>query len=626
MCGITGIFAHNQVGSFYMVNMAKATEALAHRGPDARGSYVDDFVALGHRRLSIIELSYEANQPMKDASGRYRIVYNGEIFNFRLLKAELEALGHTFSLDSDTELILEAYKAWGSEMLNRFNGFFAMAIYDTETHSMFLARDRYGVKPLYYYSDEDKFIFSSEIKSLQLYNVPLAINEEVIPTFFRLGYIPFESAALKGIAALRPGNYLQLKKKELNHGVWYRPPQIKSGSASHEELVSEAKTLLENAVTSRLIADVPVASFLSGGIDSSIISMLAARKSEDFATFSIGFEKAGWFDESVYAEEVANYIGTRHHTFKLSAEQLGSYAEAFLETLDQPFGDSAALPFYILSKEVSGQIKVVLSGDGADEVWGGYAKHTAEQRIRQGGSFALLKPLLPLLKALPQDRAHPLLEKARKLRKYLSGLGLKPEVRYLEWCRKTSEEDLRLLCTPHCLEHDAYWQSVKEEVALSFKQDASFNAVLAADQRLVLLGDMLPKVDLASMACGLEVRNPFLDYRLVEFATSLGENVKNDGRKGKLLWREAYAKELPDAVFNRPKHGFDVPLYGVLKGPLYRRIQGEWLAPALIKRQNLFQAPFIEALVRKVAQGGGYDQGLVWNLIVFQKWYLKSGF
>ena len=373
-----------------MINLAKATESLASRGPDNHAVFNNEKVGLGHRRLSIIDTSSDAHQPMKDVTGRYRLVFNGEIYNYKSLKAQLEAKGVRFATSSDTEVLLYALIEEGAECLNKLNGFFAFAFYDERENSLLLARDRFGIKPLHIYQDEDKVLFASEVKSILAYGIERKLNYNALHTYLQLNYLPGSLSMFEGVRKLLPGHYFKIKGKEMEESAYY---ELKPKPIDHSFDKSKSKfhSLLEQSVTDRLVADVPLGTFLSGGIDSSVISAIAARHVDELQTFSIGYKDEPYFDETGYANLVAEKIGSKHTVFKLTNDNLFAHLYDMLDYLDEPFADSSALAVYILSKETRKNVTVALSGDGADEIFAGYNKHAALYRMLHNTPKAALR-------------------------------------------------------------------------------------------------------------------------------------------------------------------------------------------------------------------------------------------
>jgi len=631
MCGITGIFAFNQVGSFYMVNLAKAIDKLAQRGPDGRGVYIDDFVGLGHRRLSIIDTSYLGNQPMYDASKRYVIVFNGEIFNYKELRNELDSAGVKFSSTSDTEVLLHLYIKEGPKCLDKLIGFFAFAIFDKEEKTLFVARDRVGVKPLHFYVDEDKFIFASELKSVLAYNIPREINVNALYTYLQLNYVPHPLTMFSNIQKLEPGHYLWVKKKEVIKKCYYKIEDSKGLEDNSEENYDIQKKklieILEDSVQRRLIADVPVGAFLSGGIDSSVVVALASKFTNQLRTFSIGFADEPFFDETKYAELVAKKYQTKHTVFSLTNDDLLDQLYNVLDYLDEPFADSSALAVYILSKHTSKEVKVALSGDGADELFGGYNKYLGELRLREGGWLVDAVCALDFLwQALPKSRNGFLSNRIRQFHRLSQGRKLGVKERYWRWCGYTNELDALSMLhsdTQQKLSEELYGK-LKNEYLSHFTSKNDLNEVFRSDVDLVLPNDMLVKVDMMSMANGLEIREPFLDHRLVDFAFTLPSSFKINKDIKKRIVQDAFREMLPPELYKRPKHGFEVPLLKWFRKELKGLIMDDLLADRFVEEQGIFEVQKIKQLKQRLfSKDPGDVHARIWGLIVFQYWWKK---
>src|ERR1044071_3940567 len=401
MCGITGIYAFNLVGKLHKVNVTAATMCLQKRGPDFQDIHLEEWVALGHRRLSIIDTRSVANQPMWDESKRYCIIFNGEIFNYKELKQDLDT---PFFSDSDTEVLLKLFIKEGPACLNKLNGFFAFCIYDKQEQTMFIARDRYGIKPLLYQFDDDKFVFGSEMKSILAYGVEKNIDYSSLYLYLQLNYIPGPDSIFTSVKKLQPGHYIKVSRGKHEISKWYSIP-YQPQQISYDDAKQKLKSLLEESVKRRLVADVPLGAFLSGGIDSSVVCALAVKHKPDLHTFSIGYRDEKFFDETEYANLVARQLNTKHTVFSLSNTDLYNSLESILNYLDEPFADSSAIAVNILSKETRKHATVALSGDGADEMLAGYNKHEAFYRMMHPGArenFASM--LAPLAKFFPQSR------------------------------------------------------------------------------------------------------------------------------------------------------------------------------------------------------------------------------
>jgi len=626
MCGITGIFAFNEIGRFNLPNISLATETLEHRGPDFQKVFVDDFVALGHRRLSIIDLNPNANQPMSAEDGRYQLVFNGEIYNYKSLRQELSSKGVRFETESDTEVLLQLLIHEGAKALNKLNGFFAFAFYDQQKEEMLVARDRYGIKPFYYLEDEDRFIFASELKAILKFGIEKAIDTNSLYTYLQLNYLPAPMSMVKGVKKLMPGHYATIKKRAVAINSYYKlqPTFERPFQGSYEEAQGELKSLVEKSVERRLVADVPLGTFLSGGVDSSIISAIASKKVEELHTFSIGYKGHSFFDETEYANAVAKHIGSKHQVFSLSLDDLYGYLPKMLKSFSEPFADSSALPVYALSQLTKENVTVALSGDGADELFAGYNKHAALFRLWHPGlKENLVASLRPLWNILPKSRNNPLGNKVRQLKKFADAAQLDVQSQYwmlasLQKARNTTD----LLANGILEDVDFEAFDLWKKQMLSALHSKSINQSLQLDQELVLQGDMLQKVDLMSMQHALEVRVPFLDHELVAFANSLPETFKTNGKRKKMILQDTFRDILPDKIYNRPKHGFEVPLLDWLQKDLKTDIENKWLDKDRIEQQEVFDWEGVQALKKKLFSNNPEDSHAhIWALIIFQEWW-----
>lgn len=632
MCGITGAWCFNEKGYEVMKKIEAATEALHRRGPDSFGIYHHHHVALGHRRLAIIDISASGNQPMQDPTGRYVIVYNGEIYNFKSLRAELMQKGYTFRSNSDTEVLLYLYIEHKEQCLHKLNGFFAFAIYDQQEETLFIARDRMGIKPLLYYKDENLLIFSSEMKSLLAYQVKKQLNYTALYTYLQLNYIPAPLSILNQIYKLLPGHYIKVDTSgnftiEKYFQIHSPSLPIHQATPDYPTAIDKLRNLLSDSVQQRLIADVPLGTFLSGGVDSSIISLLAARYSPYINTFSIGFRDEPFFDESPYAEMVARKLKTNHTTFLLTNEEMLEHLNDILDYIDEPFADSSAIAVYILSKQTRRKVTVALSGDGGDELFGGYNKHAAEYRARQSLLLnKVIQVFAPFLQYLPQSRNSKMANLFRQLNRYAEGLQHSKADRYWRWCSYISEQQaLQLLSAQSKIQLNLpHYTQIKQLYTRLIGNTDDLNDVLYADMHLVLANDMLQKVDLMSMANALEVRVPFLDYRIVNFMFSLPASYKIDKRRRKKILIDAFRNDLPEQIFTRPKHGFEVPLLKWFRNELFSMIHHDLLDDQFVASQQLFDLQAVKRLKQLIMSGSPSEaQARVWGLIVFQYWWKK---
>ncbi|MEO1051656.1 MAG: asparagine synthase (glutamine-hydrolyzing) [Bacteroidota bacterium] len=630
MCGITGIFAFNQVGAFNLINLAAATQKLEKRGPDNQGLYNDEFVGLGHRRLSIIDTSYHGNQPMWDASGRYCIVFNGEIYNYRELRKALEGKQVEFRSQTDTEVLLYLFIHEGKACLERLNGFFAFAIYDKQEQSIFIARDRMGIKPLYYYQDEDKFLFASEMKSIIAYGLEKEIDFTSLYQYLQLNYITAPNTILKGVKKLPPGHWLKLVGNEVSVESFYSIPYNRERLVSGDYKAQQRRLseLLESAVQKRLVADVPLGAFLSGGIDSSVIAALASKHKPDLHTFSIGYKDEKFFDETEYARLVAQKLNTEHTVFSLTNDDLFAHLFSILDYIDEPFADSSAIAVNILSMETRKHATVALSGDGADEMFAGYNKHAAALKVIQGGKAAnMVKSLLPVWKRMPKSRSNPLANKFRQLQRFAEGMHLTAPERYWRWASFVDEGVAARLLHEKVVEsvsfEEYYWR--KESLLQGIPESGEkISDLLYADMQMVLPDDMLTKVDRMSMANSLEVRVPFLDHDVVNYVFSLPDEYKINGQIRKRILQDTFRQVLPERLYRRPKKGFEVPLLKWFRKELKGMITEDYLKDAFIEEQGIFDLETIQGLKKQLFSSNPGDvHARIWGLLVFQHWWRR---
>lgn len=638
MCGIIGVISSKQID---LKQIKSATKVLDKRGPDCQATVTFENIALGHARLSIIDTSEGANQPFFDITKRYIIVFNGEIYNFKELKIELELLGVEFSTQSDTEVLLYLYIRYGKDCLEKLNGFFAFAVFDKENNSLFIARDRFGIKPLLYYFDGEKFIFSSELKAILQFEINITIDKLSLFNYLQFNYIPSNSCMLEQVSKLAPGHFIFIDNinelKELQEVVYYCIPYtekdtILKSALNYDKSKEKLYELLHDAVEKRLVADVPVGTFLSGGVDSSIISLIAKKYKSDLNTFSIGYKDEPFYDETIYAKAVADKIGSRHHVFSLTNAEMYEHLNVILDSIDEPFGDSSAIAVYILSKYTKEHVSVALSGDGADELFSGYNKHMAEYKIRHlGMKEAFVKIAYPLWKRLPKSRNTKLTNLNRQLYKFSLGANLPHRDRYWLWASIINEEKANyllkeeLVFNPQRLTDDAFtYKKRKDELLKYIRKEGDLNDVLYTDAKMVLPNDMLRKVDMMSMANSLEVRVPFMDHRIVNFAFNLPRAFKiNESMKKKIL-QDAFYDQLPQEIYNRPKHGFEVPLLSWFKNELRATICNDLLSKKFIEEQGIFNVSAIEELKQKLFSKNPEDTpATVWAIVVFNTWWRK---
>ncbi len=639
MCGIVGIVSSNVKE---LAKIATATKTLSKRGPDNRSTVKFDNLSIGHARLSIIDTSKAANQPLTDATERYTIVYNGEVYNYQSLRDDLISEGVVFTTNSDTEVLLNLYIKYGENCLEKLNGFFAFAIYDATKNSLFIARDRIGIKPLLYYFDGEQFIFSSELKAILTFNIKKEIDEVSLFNYLQFNYIPTNNSIFKKIRKLNPGHFIFIKNiyelpNEIEEALYYEIPfnqeeTIQTSAFNYEKAQEMLRNLLDDSVKKRLISDVPVGTFLSGGVDSSIISLLAKKHKPDLQTFSIGYRDEPFFDETHYANIVAKKIGSNHEAFSLSNDDLFENLNDILEYIDEPFADSSAIAVYLLSKYTKNKVTVALSGDGADEMFSGYNKHMAEYNARHPGiKESMVKMGLPIWKLLPKSRNSKFTNINRQLHKFSIGAKLSHKARYWQWASIINEEKANyllkeeLVFNPQRLTDMAFdYKKRKDELLKNIRKEGDINDVLCADMKMVLPNDMLRKVDSMSMANSLEVRTPFLDHRVVNFAFSLPAAFKINVDMKKKILQDAFRSDLPEEIYNRPKHGFEVPLLSWFRNELREKIENDLLSDSFIEEQGIFNVAAIKELKRQLFSNNPEDvQATIWALIVFNTWWKK---
>ncbi len=624
MCGIAGIWSRENLKDAHRDALDSAVGCIGHRGPDARATHQSEKAALGHARLSIIDTSSRSNQPMTDPTGRYTLVFNGEIYNFKKLGAELSRkYGTTFQTTGDTEVLLYGLIHDGAEFISGLNGFFAFALYDHAEHSMLAARDRYGIKPFYHAETSNQWMFGSTLSAVTALGASKKINHQSLTTFLSLNYIPAPATIFSGVKKLMPGHFLFVSDEGIKEEVYYTLPQKTLDKVpDFEEATKHFKKHLENSVEARLLADVPVGTFLSGGLDSSVISLIANRMRPGMPAFSIGFPDQPFFDESPYAREIARHIGAKHHILEIREKEIDEKLNGILDAIDEPFADSSAVLVNLLSEYARHNVKVALSGDGADELLGGYNKHQALLRsLGKGMVNRAMKTSAGALHYLPASRSHKTFDQLRKAQKYSRGLRLTFPERYWAWARFTQKQDVEALLLPDMTDFN---RLPNLDSVVNGLNENDFNSVLRADFGLVLPNDMLHKVDLMSMHRALEVRVPFLDHRLVDFCFGLPANYKIDRKGGKKLLRKAFENEFPEGTFDRNKRGFEAPLghwLGGVLSPLLDKV----IDPKFITEQKIFNVSALQALRQKVKSRNPSDSPhTLWAVLVFQHWWLRN--
>jgi len=638
MCGICGKidFTGSPVDEDLLRRM---TGLLAHRGPDDSGVYLRHkgsvSCGLGHRRLSIIDLTEAGRQPMSNEDKTVWMVFNGEIYNFAALREELERKGHRFTSRTDSEVIIHLFEEEGSAGVARLVGMFALALWSEKRQTLILARDQVGIKPLVYYWDGKKFLFASEIKSLLADNaVRKEMDLEALDLYLSLNYIPAPHTIFKNIRKLRPGHILTIRDGLLKEERFWdiAPPGMMTPADApeapdFEETKSTLFRTLEEAVRSQMVADVSLGAFLSGGIDSSVIVGLMARNaSRPVKTYAIGFKDMPMYDESAYAREVAAFHHTEHHEIMLSSREIIDTIPAVLASLDEPFGDSSAVPTYVVARETARDVTVALSGDGGDELFAGYRMYKGEAWYRR---YCLIPRLIragllePIVCSLPDSRDNRYGEHIRRIKKFLRGAKDTFEERVFSWNELFSPESKKALLT----DSNRTTRQLAPELfaaALSRLPTDPINRMLYADLVISLPADMLWKVDTMSMLNSIEVRVPLLDHRVCELAFTIGGDWKIRSGRSKYVFVETFKEILPQSLHNRPKWGFEMPISKWLKSDLRYLIE-ENLSQERIIKEGIFHYPAVKKLIDKLMSNRSDTSWQIWNLIVFQVWYSHYG-
>ncbi len=628
MCGIVGIFDITAKSEINRELLSRMNESQFHRGPDEGGLHIEAGLGLGHRRLSIIDLS-SGQQPMHSADGNVVLTYNGEVYNFPELRKELEALGYAFKTHCDTEVIVYAWQAWGEDCVLRFRGMFAFAIWDRDKQTLFLARDRLGIKPLYYsQTKRGQFIFSSELKALKEHpDLSREIDPTAIEDYFGFCYIPDPKTIYKNVYKLEPGYCLSIKKGAKS----YQPRQYWDVSfntdlqGNENDLGVELIERLREAVKIRTVADVPLGAFLSGGVDSSaIVAMMAGLTNEPVNTCSISFGDPE-FNESQFAAKVADQYKTTHQVEQVDPEDF-SLIDQLAGIYDEPYADSSALPTYRVCELAKKKVTVVLSGDGGDENLAGYRRyrwHTYEDRLRSMLPDSIRKPLFGFMGCVyPKADWAPKIFRAKST---FESIGRDSLEGYFHSVSISSNAIRNALFSDQ-LKSDLQGYQAVEVFRRHLKNAPSENAqslVQYLDIKTYLSGDILTKVDRASMAHSLEVRVPLLDHELVEWIATLPPELKLKNREGKYIFKKSLEPYLPKDILYRPKMGFAVPLGDWFKGPLKEQVKATLLGETM-GDCGLFDQQFLKKMVGQHQSGLRDYSGPIWSLLMFESFLRNS--
>lgn len=626
MCGICGICYQDENRPVDSSLLKAMTDIIQHRGPDDEGWYVDGFLGLGSRRLSIVGLN-DGHMPMSTKEKDLWVVYNGELYNHPHLKEKLTAKGHHYRTRSDTETFLYLYREYGEDFLLPVRGMFALALWDRKKQKLILARDRLGIKPLFYQLDDKALRFASEIKCLLCDpEVKRELDYDALNHYLCYLAAPEPLTMFRGIKKLMPGEMLVWTPQTVNHRMYWEPNEwIQKNDVSTDEIKKELVERLEDVVDEHLLSDVPVGAFLSGGIDSSVLVALMHRIiGPGFKTFSIGFEGHKLFDETPQARLIAKQFETDHQEKILNPNDLLNALDDITWQLDEPLADSSCLPVYFVSKLASESVKVVLSGDGGDEIFAGYRKYQAEyfRRYLSWMPNAALKTISnTLMPMIPESRSGYWMDLLRQVKKFFRGVNPDPFERHRGWAIHFEDAHRKALLNPDVLESIEFETPQISRKALfdQLPHHDDLTRMLWVDLRLGLPADMLTKVDRMSMLHSLEVRVPFLDHELVEYAFSLPGHLKLNGKQTKWILKEAFKDLLPDSILYRRKHGFDVPVGEWFRGDLRDMIE-DVCSEATTSRRGLFNPRQIRSLIMDHQDGKRDYNNHLWMLLSLELW------
>jgi asparagine synthase (glutamine-hydrolysing) len=618
MCGIAGRFNFDPARPIDRERLTAMTAVVAHRGPDADGFYVGAGVGLGHRRLSIIDLA-TGDQPLANETRTIWVVFNGEIYNFAAIRTELESCGHAFRTRSDTEVIVNAYEQWGDAAVDRFRGMFAFALWDEPRRRLLLVRDRLGVKPLYYCATASGVTFGSEIKSLlEDPEVPRDWSAEALDAYLTLQYVPGPQTIYRAVSKLPPGHLLVAESGRVSVKRYWDLTFTGDGNAAREdEYLEQLDALVSESVGLRLVSDVPLGAFLSGGIDSSlVVAAMAEAGTGPVVTTTVGFDQQG-FNEIEYARTVARHLGVEQHE-RIVHPGIADLLPKLAWHFDEPFADSSAVPTYYVSQAAREHVTVALSGDGGDELWAGYTRHRVEQRELMARRW--LGPIGGLIAGRLAGRLPLSVKGARSLRH----LALSPAEAY---ARKHAY-GLFEAGTRHALYSRDFAAAVRDadpfaSLRLAYSSCTSkdpLDCALYVDVKTYLVDDIMTKVDRMSMAVSLEAREPLLDHKLLEFAAAVPTGLKLKNGRSKHLLRRLLERRIPQAIINRPKHGFEAPIGTWLRGPLAPMVDS-LLLDGRLRDRGIFDDRVVAGLWHEHRDGRQDHRHRLWSLVMLELWF-----
>ena len=625
MCGITGWIKldKNDASPNAEAVLHSMCEQIVHRGPDSEGIWSDDRVALGMRRLSIIDLK-TGDQPVFNEDRSVVAMQNGELYNYREVRADLEKRGHKFTTQTDTEIIPHLYEEYGEAFVEHINGMFAIALWDSTKKRLILTRDRFGEKPVYYGVFDGKLIYASEPKSILAHpSVKAELDLDALRHYLSFDYVPAPMSIYKGIHKLPAAHVLIVENGELRTRRYWNLDFHKNGNVpTLERAANDLRDLLSDAVRMRLVSDVPLGILLSGGIDSSTVAAFATQHAtEKVKTFSIGFEEDS-FDDSKYARLVAKHLNTEHYEDRLSAEKAGDLISEIGQWLDEPLSDGSLIPTYLLARFVRQHVTVALGGDGGDELFAGYPMYLAHKMAAVYGAVPgfLRRGLIePVVNALPVSTNNMSFD--YKAKRFIRATHLDPVTRHHTWFGSFSIKQQQDLLTPDVVgqTNGDIYRGAREMLNLIDSAN-EIERMQFLDINFYMAEDILTKVDRAAMAVSLETRAPFLDPRVGQFAASVPVDYKLHGRKGKYILKQAVKDLLPRKILSRPKKGFGIPIAEWLKGRLNPLLH-DLLSPQRLREQGIFNDSYVQCLISEHESNKASHHKELWTLLVFQLWY-----
>jgi asparagine synthase (glutamine-hydrolysing) len=623
VCGIAGYLCTDRDPREARALVRAMTDALDHRGPDASGVYQDGPIVLGHARLAIVDLSADANQPMVSTDGEVAVTFNGEIYNFRDLAAELRASGVRLRTRSDTEVLLELYRQRGLAFVQQLRGMFAFALWDRRRNRLVLGRDRLGKKPLFFHQGQGGLAFASELQALlRDGQIARRVEPRALHAYLALGFVPTGHSIIEGVRKLAPGTLAILEDGNLREESYWKL-KFSPRARPQRELIEELRHHLFRAVSTRLISDVPLGAFLSGGIDSSaVVAIMSRVGAKPVKTFSIGFEEKD-YSEVVFARQVAKLYQTEHHE-EIVRPRAADLLPRLVRFYGEPFADPSALPSYLLAQMSRRHVTVALSGDGGDEAFAGYTRYVHEKiaRLFRRLPRTFLLPVARFIeRRFPGHRAGPLGELGAAVRTHARRVQMGDVPRYCAQFGNFTQEQLEMLCTPTLQAAGAAAaETLFEQLLADSTSTEALGRLLELDTKVYLVDDIFTKVDIASMANSLEVRCPLVDHALIEFAATIPSDLKMKGMRGKWLFRRALADLLPRNILYRRKRGFGIPHARWLRGELRPLLRDTLLSERMYQRGH-FQRPAVERLVAE-HDSGRVNHGMrLWNLLWLELWH-----